>query len=276
MQKFNFLEKELLDIVFKGRNQQYGAYVLRKTYPQQVRNSVLITGAILLSFLALYFAGGGKTDVGITVPDYDNPAIISSVVLPKQNAGKAGPVQKTETVQNKKNPYKVVENTSPVTTPIETPTVSAPPVIAVGNGPTNGPITDPGLGGVDPGGIGAPSSGGGEAVVIKKTVPPMKPLIVAQVMPAFPGGEDAMMEYLQRKIKYPKLAISRGVMGIVYVEFVVGRNGKIRNVKVLNSVGAGCDEEAMRVIRSMPAWKPGMQDGNKVDVSFSIPVEFEL
>lgn len=278
MQNFNFLEKELLDIIFMGRNQEYGAYVLRKTYPQQIKNAALLTGAILLSLLVIYFASGGEKHEGIMAPTYEPPAVLTHVVLPIKNEGKAGQVAPKEPVQNKRNPYDIVEHTVPVQPPIEKPIERVPPVIAVGPGTADGPISAPGLGGTKTDGTGVPTDGGTGATITKTAVPskPAPPMVTAQVMPMFPGGEDAMMAYLQSHMRYPKFAERTGVSGKVYVEFVVGANGKIRDVHLLNSIGGGCDEEAMRVIKSMPAWKPGMQDGNKVAVSFRIPVQFEL
>lgn len=97
-----------------------------------------------------------------------------------------------------------------------------------------------------------------------------------EVMPEYPGGMDALMKYLSGNIKYPEQAKEKNTQGRVLVSFVVEKNGSISNVKVVKGIGNGCDEEAVRVISAMPKWKPGMQNGKKVRVSFAIPISFKL
>ena len=95
-------------------------------------------------------------------------------------------------------------------------------------------------------------------------------------MPDFPGGEDALAAYLSKNIKYPKQANENGVQGRVVLNFVVNEDGDISDIKVVRGIGSGCDQEAMRVVNSMPKWKPGKQNGKAVKVSFSLPISFEL
>ena len=97
-----------------------------------------------------------------------------------------------------------------------------------------------------------------------------------EVMPEFPGGMEAMMKYLSENLKYPEQAKEKKTQGRVLVSFVVEKNGSISDVKVVKGIGNGCDEEAVRVIKAMPKWKPGMQNGKKVRVSFAIPISFKL
>lgn len=94
--------------------------------------------------------------------------------------------------------------------------------------------------------------------------------------PEFPGGTAALFRYLRDNIRYPSLAKETGVQGTVYIGFVVEKDGSVSNVKVLRPVGGGCDEEALRVVQSMPHWEPGMQHGRPVRVSFVLPVKFKL
>ncbi|RTQ53686.1 energy transducer TonB [Hymenobacter gummosus] len=95
-------------------------------------------------------------------------------------------------------------------------------------------------------------------------------------MPQPPGGMDGLTQYLSRNIKYPAAAQLQGVQGRIYVSFVVGPTGEIRNTHVSRGIGGGCDEEALRVIRQMPAWTPGRQDGRAVSVAYTVPVTFTL
>ncbi len=99
---------------------------------------------------------------------------------------------------------------------------------------------------------------------------------IVEEMPSFPGGEAKLMEYVGKNIKYPQIARETGIQGRVFVGFVVEPDGSISNVKLLRGIGGGCDEEAMRVIKSLPKWKPGKQRGKAVRVSYQIPVFFKL
>lgn len=99
---------------------------------------------------------------------------------------------------------------------------------------------------------------------------------VVESMPEFPGGMGALMKYLAENIKYPDLAKESGIQGRVFINFVVEPDGSISNVKVLRGIGGGCDEEAVRVVKSMPNWKPGKQRGKPVRVSYNLPVKFTL
>ena len=101
------------------------------------------------------------------------------------------------------------------------------------------------------------------------------PVTWAQHMPAFPGGEEAMFEFIRDNIKYPPAARDAGIKGRVYIQFVVDKKGKISNVEVLRGIGGGCEEEAMRVVEMMPKWTPGEQAGRKVSVIYRLPFKFE-
>ena len=99
---------------------------------------------------------------------------------------------------------------------------------------------------------------------------------VVENMPEFPGGRAALMKYLATNIKYPPYAKEAGIQGRVFINFVVEKDGSITAVKVLRGIGGGCDEEAIRVVKNMPKWSPGMQRGKPVRVSFNLPVKFTL
>ncbi len=92
----------------------------------------------------------------------------------------------------------------------------------------------------------------------------------------FPGGEEARIKYLRDHIKYPEMAKESGIQGTVYLKFVVEKDGSISNVKVLRGIGGGCDEEAVRVLKQMPKWKPAKQRGRPVRVWFNMPIKFTL
>jgi protein TonB len=100
--------------------------------------------------------------------------------------------------------------------------------------------------------------------------------VFVEDQPTFPGGDEARIKYLQENIKYPEMAKESGIQGTVYVTFVVEKDGRITNVKVLRGIGGGCDEEAVRIIKNMPRWKPGKQRGRAVRAQFNMPIRFVL
>ena len=98
----------------------------------------------------------------------------------------------------------------------------------------------------------------------------------AEIMPEFPGGERALLSYLARNVKYPVIAQENGIEGRVYVSFVVDEEGNIFDVGLLRKVDSSLDNEALRVVRGMPKWKPGKQGGKAVKVRYNVPINFQL
>lgn len=100
--------------------------------------------------------------------------------------------------------------------------------------------------------------------------------IKVEEYPSFPGGDKARLKFLQQNIHYPSEALSRHLEGKVIISFIVEKDGTISNLKVLNGIGGGCDDEALRVAGLMPKWNPGEQSGVPVRVSFNMPISFRL
>ena len=100
--------------------------------------------------------------------------------------------------------------------------------------------------------------------------------ISVQQMPSFPGGETARKKYLAKNLRYPTQAVEDGIQGTVYVNFVVKTNGSLADIKILRGIGGGCDEEALRVVKKMPAWYPGYQNGRNVPVRFTLKMDFKI
>jgi protein TonB len=99
---------------------------------------------------------------------------------------------------------------------------------------------------------------------------------IVEEMPEFPGGELALRKFIANAIKYPVIAQENGIEGKVYVSFVVGKDGRVTNARIVRSVDSSLDKEALRVVNSLPVWKPGMQRGQPVRVAFSVPISFVL
>lgn len=100
--------------------------------------------------------------------------------------------------------------------------------------------------------------------------------ISVQRMPSFPGGEAARKKYLARNLKYPNQAVEDGIQGTVSVNFIVKTNGSLSDIRILRGIGGGCDEEALRVVKKMPAWNPGFQNGRNVPVRYTLKVDFKI
>ncbi len=120
----------------------------------------------------------------------------------------------------------------------------------------------------------------GEPAVIDVATPQepdsTQALIMVEEMPEFPGGMPALSQYVTGELRYPKEARERNIEGLVLVGFVVERDGSISQANVLRGIGGGCDEEALRVVARMPAWKPGQQGGTPVRVRYTLPLRFKL
>lgn len=102
------------------------------------------------------------------------------------------------------------------------------------------------------------------------------PLYNVEKWPQFPGGESAMMTFLSKNLKYTAAAREINLEGTVHVFFVIGKDGSIRDIEIRRGVGAGLDEEVVRVISIMPQWTPGIQNGKNVSVIYNLPVKFKL
>ena len=99
---------------------------------------------------------------------------------------------------------------------------------------------------------------------------------VAEVMPEFPGGTQALFKFISENLEYPQHAIDGQIEGRVVVQFVVDKTGKVGNIQVVRSIDKLLDQAAIDVVRALPAWKPGMQNGKQVNVRYTLPVSFKL
>src|SRR4029077_10888004 len=100
----------------------------------------------------------------------------------------------------------------------------------------------------------------------------------AEVMPEFPGGQDALANYVENNLNYPQQAIDDNTMGTVRISFVVDKDGKVTDPRIINDkkIGNGLDEEALKVVNQMPTWKPGKVKGKNVKTRLELPITFQL
>ena len=116
-----------------------------------------------------------------------------------------------------------------------------------------------------------------EAIVgIMGGTPPPLPDEVVEYEPEFPGGMEALHAFLKENIRYPEAARKNRIEGKVYVTFTVEKDGSITHAKIFHDIGGGCGQEAIRVVNSMPRWKPGTQRGKPVRTPFILPIQFKL
>ena len=282
MKNKNYLETDFLDIIFQGRNKAYGAYYIRKTYAQRVKKS-LLTLVLLVTVGLISVSFRPMPDPSPDKPEWTKPGVLVEIELPK-DAGTyiQRVIPKLEDIPNvtpieiapKEELLKDVpeEKVEPEETVEVTTTASN------GSKEGTGDIFSDGNN-VGEGPLGPTAGGNGTAVAVTpapvpEPAPEPKPFV--EHMPQFPGGEDALLDYLNNHIKYPTLAKKLGTEGKVIINFVIDENGNITSIKVAKGIGGGCDQEAVRVVNSMPKWSPGVQNGKKVPVSFSIPISFSL
>ena len=259
------------DMVFENRFKEYGAFNLRTTYKRTVNRAMVIGGIAFVAalgapFLFAKLTPKAKQQVAVEIdlanlkdekkdekppelppppPPPEKPPEVAQVKFlppepkPDEEVKQEDPPPKVEEVENK-----VISNQNVVG--VETDAVAPPPVE--------------------------------EAPKPAEIEKPREDEIFTTVeqQPEFPGGIKEMYGFLGKNIKYPPAAQRANVAGKVFVKFVVEKNGSIGDVQVLKGIGFGCDEEAIRVIKSMPRWSPGKQNGREVRVFYTMPVVYQL
>ncbi|KGF35623.1 energy transducer TonB [Hoylesella buccalis] len=277
MSKIDLISGEWTDLVFAGRNQAYGAYQLRKgTGKRNVISIIAVVALVLLCQIGLSIKKAADAEAR------KRAAMTEVVELSKLEQ----PKKKAEVKQQKKiqvEPEKVVER-------VKSSIKFTAPVIKKDNEvkpeeelKTQDELmnTKTAIGAID---VKGNDDKGGEVLKLKEAVaqPEPKPEVenkvfdVVEQMPSFPGGPSALMKYLSENVKYPVVAQENGVQGRVVVSFVVEKDGHITDVKVVRSVDPSLDKEAARVVKSMPSWIPGKQNGSAVRVKYNVPVSFKL
>ena len=276
MSKIDLISNEWNDLVFEGRNQAYGAYKLRKGTAKRNVWALLIVGlAAALLYLGLQLQKMAEANKKV-----ENT---QAVELAKLNTEKKeAKVEKKEII--KQEPEKVVEQVKSsvkFTAPIikKDSEVKEEDEIKLDEVQKS----DKAVGAFT---VEGNDEVGGAVLKAKEDIAAPEPpkhvveetkiFTVVEQMPMYPGGDAALMGYLRDNIKYPTVAAENGVQGRVVVGFVVERDGSITDVNILRGVDPSLDREAMRVVKSMPRWNPGKQNGSAVRVKYQVPVSFRL
>lgn len=259
-------QSDYLDIVYYNRNKSYGGYQLRRTYSDRMKKAGLAT-LVFISSLGLAGFVSSKIKHEASVVENRNacnftevklPEVAKPVVPPRPAAAPPPPASATQR-------FTVPKITNEEIKPDETMArqdelTHAAPGLRNAQGDSASTI-----------GIGDVSGGTSkEAIVV---TPTLEIPTFVEIMPSFNGDLNA---YLSSHIQYPEAARSAGIEGRVGVQFIVNEDGSISDLKITRSIGGGCDEEAMRVIASMPKWKPGRNNGRACKVYFTQPISFRL
>lgn len=267
---------DFLDILFNGRNKEYGAYALRRKYDQRVRNAILGTASIALVVIGAY-AVNNKLMASVTHTRVIPPTIVlDHFDLPVDDVKAPPPPPPPPSAPAPARPS--VAFVAPVVSRDVTET-DVPPITELQHNSVGLTTTAGDVNGIDADVL-LPNAGTGgivEAPVAAAHDDRDHVFTFVEIPPSFPGGQDALARYLGDHLRYPQLASETGVSGIVFVQFVVDYEGNVKDVKPVGArKGAGLEEEAARVIKAMPKWKPGKQNGRAVSVLYNIPVNFRL
>jgi protein TonB len=277
MSKIDLLDQRWIDLVFEGKNEAYGAYAIRQDTSK--RNLFAMLALVAgLAFIVLCFLGVNVAQNAIAAAQAEHETEVALENIEEEAEEKEEEEVEViyeeneqlvaeETVMNseKFTAYEMEDDAPEMQTKTQDEVAQS----------------DIAIGAIDY------DQGSDEAEHVLKVnekvvdeVPPKveetKVFDVVEQMPQFKGGDAALMDYLNKNIKYPVIAEENGIQGRVVTTFVVERDGSITDVKVIKSVDPSLDKEAVRVVKSMPKWNPGKQNGSAVRVKFTLPVTFRL
>ncbi len=267
----NYLERDLDDILFEHRNRAYGAYVLRKAYARHIKKASFWGLALFLFLISSPLIAVKMTPKKLLTDDTE----VKLIEPPKQEIKKpiipppAPPLPVKKMAMLRFSVPRVTLETEKEPPLIVPPSDSS---IQIGNKNVEGEKTTAYI---------APS------VPTVSLPPPPEPtdkkvvdddpkFVFVEQQPEFKDGVKSMYRFLSDNIRYPAVARENNIEGTVYVGFVVGREGTIRDVVVKRGLGGGLNEEAVRVIQLMPKWNPGKQNGKAVSVAYTLPIKFRL
>ena len=276
MAKVDLIDNSWVDLVFEGKNQAYGAYTLRKDTGKRNLKALILTIVAIVAIMLLVAA-----KVAIENQLNSRVAVETDVELSKLAQKKEAKVERKEPVkvEMEKQVVEKVKSSVKFTAPEIKKDEEVNPEDEI-KSQDDLSKSNTAIGAFD---VKGNDEEAGEVLKAQQVVVDEKPaeeetkiFDVVEQMPTFPGGDAALMKYLNDHIKYPVVAEENGIQGRVICTFVVERDGSITDVKVMKSVDPSLDKEAIRVLKSMPHWIPGKQNGSAVRVKFTVPVTFRL
>ncbi|MEA4936841.1 hypothetical protein SDC9_98012 [bioreactor metagenome] len=267
MSKIDLTAFEWRELIFKGRNKEYGAYVLRGESDKRHNISILIVGIVAVVGFSIpkvielatpkqrevvtEVTTLSKLDKAAEVKqELKKPVVMEPPPAVKSSIKFVAPVIKKDEEVNEENEIKSQEEITNAKVAISIADVK-------GNDDVNG---------VDIADVKVAITQQEEEKIFE----------VIEQMPTFPGGESELFAYLSQNVRYPVTAQENGIQGRVIVRFVVTKTGEVARVEVVRSLDAACDREAVRVVKGLPRWIPGKQNGENVSVWFTLPINFKL
>ena len=268
MSKINLTSTEWNDLVFEGRNKNYGGYDMRVNSNR--RHIIAIAAVLALTLLVLTL-----------------PSLISSIL----------PTPTVEIIDETVREFEKIEDDEPEK-PEEERVVAPPPPPLLSTIKFTAPVItrepiaeedemkdqdkiqeDPfiisiidNVGTDDPDAVNPIEV----AIIEQPREDPNKVFVNVEQMPEFPGGMQELYKFISKNLKYPPIALENNIQGTVTVRFVVSKTGEVGSVEVLKSLDPSCDKEAIRVVKAMPRWVPGKQNGVNVNVYYTLPIRFRI
>lgn len=275
MSKIDLISNDWTDLVFAGRNQAYGAYQLRKgTSKRNIWSMVFVAAVAALAYIGLSMYNSYQE-----AQKAKFEAEMEASLLEQKKEAKVE--KKTEAPKVEVQKVEKVKSSIAFTPPIIKKDSEVKPEEEMKSQDelNENKIT---IGAFDV--KGNDEEGGTVLKAVEEIAQPEPPkheeenkvFDVVEQMPSFPGGQGALMQYLSSHVKYPAVAEENGIQGRVTVQFVVEKDGSVTDVKTMKSVDPSLDKEAERVVKSMPKWIPGKQNGSAVRVKYFVPVVFRL
>lgn len=251
-------EQSFNELLFENRNKEYGAFAIRNSYHETITKSLAITiTAVSLFVFTTFYLSNTKSNIKIDtdaffVPDYKIIEIKIEEPLPE-------PKIKSDKAMKDPLPPKTDDLNLKVTNDKLDKFVKPVDLMNVGSKQND---------------KGSDSTAAYTPPV--STDPPVDPNKIEYIVGEMPEFNGDLYKFIQQNLKYPQMAVENGTQGTVGLAFVIEKDGSIGDVKVLGRVGDGCTEEAIRVVKMMPKWKPGKNHGELVRVSYNLPIKFRL
>lgn len=271
--KSDIFSQNWLDIIFEGRNKQYGAYVLRKDASKQVTVALFTASSVFVaSLLAPVITDRMFPN---TVPDsvspFEKERVVELVPPP--------PIEKTTRTPNIPAPP------PPRVSQVRMP----PPKVVNANLVSEEPPSAAELKWVNPGSetiegnpdatifIDIPAGRGQiDAGITESAGATDAPFRQVEIAPSFPGGIEAFLKYVQKNYRYPVQAIEQGVNGKVILTFIVERDGSLTDIQIVRDLKFSTGDEAVRLLKASPKWSPGIQNGRPVRVAYTLPIGLSI
>ena len=269
MAKVDLTSQEWCDLIFEGRNKEYGAYKMRARAARRLNFSVVLVIVIA--------AVGFSIPRLITMVTPEKKEVMTEVTTLSQLEEPEVKQEEVQKVQPVAPPPPALKSSIKFTAPVikKDEEVADEDQMKSQEELTESKVT------ISIADVQGTDEEGGVLVEDLKQVVTEAPVEeevfdMVEQAPQFPGGQAELMSWLGKNIRYPVIAQENGIQGRVVCQFVVGSDGSVRDIKVVRSLDPSCDKEAVRVIQSMPKWIPGRQNGKAVSVRYTLPVIFRL